>query len=142
MRQSAKYKILRVKIGAMIENLHSMNYADEVAKNADFISIGTNDLTESITGLSRHSQRTDFQLLSDRVKESIKEIIYKVRAVRPEIAIGICGEHVNYIENVEFLSNLDIDSITCAPVYVKTNQEVFNNSQSKEIILQKTKKIT
>jgi len=140
INQSAKYNIPKIRIGAMIENLHSMNYADEVAKNADFISIGTNDLTESITGLSRYSQLVDFQLFSTKVKEAIKEIIYKVRAVKPEIEIGICGEHVNYVENVEFLSNLNIDYISCSPIYVKTNQEILNNSQEKEIILQKKRK--
>ncbi len=141
IKRSQKFKVPKVKIGAMIENVHSMNYADEIARNVDFISIGTNDLTESIIGLSRDSQMLEFRVLSDTVKKSIEEIIYKVKAVKPEIEIGICGEHTNYIENVEFLSNLNIDYVTCAPGYVRVNQELLNHVQSKGRILQKSKKV-
>lgn len=131
MEQAKKYSISNIRIGAMIENLHSMNYADELTRLADFISIGTNDLTESITGLSRYSQSLDFQILSEEVKKSIEEIIYRVRAVKPEIEIGICGEHGNRIENLSFLSSLNIDYITCSSSYVKITQEVLNGQQQK-----------
>jgi len=137
IKKSQKYNISRIRIGAMIENLHSVNYADEIAKMVDFIAIGTNDLTESVTGLSRDSQEIDFQILSDKVKNFITEIIYRVKAVRPEIEIGICGEHTNYIDNMEFLSNLNIDYVTCAPPYIKLNHKLLNNSQSKAKVLQK-----
>lgn len=140
-RQAAKYNISSLKVGAMIENLHTMNYADEFAKHADFISIGTNDLTESITGLSRNSHVIEFQILSEQVQNALKEIIYKIRAVRPEIKIGICGEHSNYLENISFLSNLDIDYISCAPQYVKANQELLDNSKEPKKVLQKTPKM-
>lgn len=139
-KESQKYNISRIKVGAMIENLHSVNYADEIAKLVDFISIGTNDLTESVTGISRDSQGIDFQILSDKVKKVITEIIYRARAVRPEIEIGICGEHTNYIDNMEFLSTLNIDYVTCAPPYIKLNYELLNNFQSKAMSLQKIKK--
>lgn len=131
MEQAKKYSISNIRIGAMIENLHSMHYADELARLADFISLGTNDLTESITGLSRYSQSLDFQILSEEVKKSIEEIIYRVRAVKPEIEIGICGEHGNRIENLSFLSSLNIDYITCSSSYVKITQEVLNGQQQK-----------
>lgn len=137
MEQAKKYSISNIRIGAMIENLHSMHYADELTRLADFISIGTNDLTESITGLSRYSQSLDFQILSEEVKKSIEEIIYRVRAVKPEIEIGVCGEHGNRIENLSFLSSLNIDYITCSSSYVKITQEVLNGVKPKEKVLQK-----
>lgn len=137
MEQAKKYSISSIRIGAMIENLHSMHYADELTRLADFISIGTNDLTESITGLSRYSQSLDFQILSEEVKKSIEEIIYRVRAVKPEIEIGVCGEHGNRIENLSFLSSLNIDYITCSSSYVKIMQEVLNGVKPKEKVLQK-----
>lgn len=137
MEQAKKYSISNIRIGAMIENLHSMHYADELTRLADFISIGTNDLTESITGLSRYSQSLDFQILSEEVKKSIEEIIYRVRAVKPEIEIGVCGEHGNRIENLSFLSSLNIDYITCSSSYVKIMQEVLNGVKPKEKVLQK-----
>lgn len=142
VKKSQECNISRIRIGAMIENLHSVNYADEIARMADFISIGTNDLTESVTGMSRVSQAVDFRILSDKVRDVITEIIYRVLAVKPEIEIGICGEHTSYIENIEFLSNLNIDYVTCAPTYIKVNQELFNSSSPRVKMLQKIKKDT
>lgn len=140
LEKAQKYNISKIRIGAMIENLHSVNYADEIAKLADFVSIGTNDLTEEVTGLSRNSQEIAFQILTDDVKNVITEIIYRVRAIKPEIEIGVCGEHTNYIENIDFLSNLNIEYITCAPAYIKINQELFNSCSSNVMVLEKTKK--
>lgn len=140
IKNSQKFNISRIRIGAMIENRYSVNYADEIARMADFISIGTNDLTESVTGVSRISQGRDFQILSDKVKEMIMEVIYRVRAVKPGIEVGICGEHINYVENIDFLCNLNIEYVTCDPTYVKVNQEFFNNFLSKVKVLQRAKR--
>ena len=135
--EAKKYSISNIRIGALIENLHSIHYADELARVADFISIGTNDLTESVIGLSRYSEAIEFQTLSDKVKETIEEIIFRIRAIKSDIEIGVCGEHTNHPDNLSFLSSLNIDYVTCSPTYVNFVEEVFHHNQSKEKILQK-----
>lgn len=126
---SEKYNLKSLKIGAMIENTPMSNDADELAKEADFISIGTNDLTESVTGLSRDTNSIEFQELTDEVKSAIEETIFRARTINPNIVIGICGEHSNYIENVQYYSTLDIDYITCGSAFIRANKDfLINNS--------------
>lgn len=123
-----KYNLKSLKVGAMIENIGACSEVDEIVEDADFISIGTNDLTESITGLSRDTNSIEFQILTDEVKAAIEEVIYRVRAIKPNIIIGICGEHANYIENLEFYKRLDINYITCSPDFVKVNKDFLTNN--------------
>ena len=118
-----------VKVGAMIESLDPLSTIGDIAKNADFISIGTNDLTESITGRERNIYDEEFVYLTDEVKRTIEEIIYRSKAVNPDIKIGICGEHANYIENVEYYSTLNIDYVTCSSSFVMVNKNVLNPIQ-------------
>ena len=139
LQLSQKYNLTDLKIGAMIENIETANNVDEIAKYADFISIGTNDLTESITGLNREIDRLEFQKLTESVKQTIEEIIYRARVTNPDIKIGICGEHSNYIENVLFYKELDIDYITCNSSFVKTNKEILESDTS--IKKEKVKKL-
>lgn len=129
---SKKYNLKSVKIGAMIENVEMSNDADELANEADFICIGTNDLTESVTGLSRDTNSAEFQELTNAVKSVIEETIYRARSIKPDIIIGICGEHSNYIENIQFYNNLDLDYITCSPEFIKVNKEFLENSSKLE----------
>lgn len=128
MKLSEKFNLKSLKIGAMIENTAMSNDADELAKEADFISIGTNDLTESVTGLSRDTNSIEFQKLTDEVKSVIEETIFRARIINPNIIIGICGEHSNYVENVQYYSTLDIDYITCSPTFIKLNKEFLANN--------------
>jgi len=125
---SKKYNLKNLKIGAMIENKAMSNDADELAKEADFISIGTNDLTESVTGLSRDTNSVEFQELADEVKSVIEETIYRARSINPNITIGICGEHSNYVENIQYYRTIDIDYITCSYAFIKTNKEFLMNN--------------
>lgn len=118
-----------IRIGAMIESAEGVKEADNIAKNADFISIGTNDLTESVTGKRRNIYAQEFFHLTDEVKESIEEVIYRAKATNPDIKIGICGEHANYIENVMYYKTLNIDYITCSSSFVAVNKEVLNPAQ-------------
>lgn len=128
MKLSEKFNLKSLKIGAMIENTAMSNDADELAKEADFISIGTNDLTESVTGLSRDTNSIEFQKLTDEVKSVIEETIFRAKIINPNIIIGICGEHSNYVENVQYYSTLDIDYITCSPTFIKLNKEFLANN--------------
>lgn len=122
-----------LKIGAMIESKDAIPAIASIAKNADFISIGTNDLTESVTGKRRSIYNQIFFHLTEEVKECIEDIIYRTKAVNPDIKIGICGEHANYIENVMYYKTLNIDYITCSSSFIAVNKEVLNP-------MQKTKK--
>ena len=128
IKLSKKYNLKSLQIGAMIENIEMSNDADELAKEADFISIGTNDLTESVTGLSRDSNSSEFQELTNEVKSVIKETIYRARSTNPNIVIGICGEHSNYVKNLPYYSTLDINYITCSPSFVMSNKKFLSNN--------------
>ena len=118
-----------VKIGAMIESKDAIPTITGIAKNADFISIGTNDLTESITGKRRNIYDKEFFYLTENVKSAIEDIVYRAKAVNPDITIGICGEHANYLENAEYYGTLNIDYITCSPSFIEVNKKILNPIQ-------------
>ena len=115
-----------VKIGAMIESIDALSTITGIAKSADFISIGTNDLTESVTGKRRNIYDKEFIYLTDETKNTIEDIIFRAKAVNPDIAIGICGEHANYLENVEYYGTLNIDYITCSTSFIEVNKKILN----------------
>ena len=121
--------IKNLKIGAMIESKDAIPTIPSIAKSADFISIGTNDLTESITGKRRNIYDKEFFYLTEGVKSAIEDIVYRAKAVNPDITIGICGEHANYLENVEYYGTLNIDYITCSPSFIEVNKKMLNPIQ-------------
>ena len=118
-----------LKIGAMIESKDAIPTIPSIAKSTDFISIGTNDLTESITGKRRNIYDKEFFYLTEDVKGAIEDIVYRAKAVNPDITIGICGEHANYLENVEYYGTLNIDYITCSPSFIEVNKKMLNPIQ-------------
>ena len=118
-----------VKIGAMIESIDALSTITGIAKSADFISIGTNDMTESVTGKRRNIYDKEFIYLTDETKNTIEDIIFRAKAVNPDITIGICGEHANYLENVEYYGTLNIDYITCSPSFIDVNKKILNPVQ-------------
>ena len=121
--------IKNLKIGAMIESKDAIPTIPSIAKSTDFISIGTNDLTESITGKRRNIYDKEFFYLTEGVKSAIEDIVYRAKAVNPDITIGICGEHANYLENVEYYGTLNIDYITCSPSFIEVNKKILNPMQ-------------
>ena len=118
-----------LKIGAMIESKDAIPTIPSIAKSTDFISIGTNDLTESITGKRRNIYDKEFFYLTEGVKSAIEDIVYRAKAVNPDITIGICGEHANYLENVEYYGTLNIDYITCSTSFIEVNKKMLNPIQ-------------
>ena len=118
-----------LKIGAMIESKDAIPTIPSIAKSADFISIGTNDLTESITGKRRNIYDKEFFYLTEGVKSAIEDIVYRAKAANPDITIGICGEHANYLENVEYYGTLNIDYITCSTSFIEVNKKMLNPIQ-------------
>lgn len=121
--------IKNLKIGAMIESKDAIPTIPSIAKSTDFISIGTNDLTESITGKRRNIYDKEFFYLTEDVKGAIEDIVYRAKAVNPDITIGICGEHANYLENVEYYGTLNIDYITCSTSFIEVNKKILNPIQ-------------
>ena len=118
-----------LKIGAMIESKDAIPTIPSIAKSTDFISIGTNDLTESITGKRRNIYDKEFFYLTEDVKGAIEDIVYRAKAVNPDITIGICGEHANYLENVKYYGTLNIDYITCSTSFIEVNKKILNPIQ-------------
>jgi pyruvate, orthophosphate dikinase len=122
-------------VGTMIELPRAALVADEIAKEAEFFSFGTNDLTQTTFGFSRDDINTflptylgegilkqdPFAVLDrDGVGELIKIAIEKGRKTRPDIKIGICGEHGGDPSSVEFCAQNGFNYVSCSPFRVLT----------------------
>ncbi len=123
----------RPRIGSMIEIARACLFADKIAALSDFISYGTNDLTQSIYGLSRDDASSfipayidsgimahnPFNVLdNDGVGWFMQMATKKARAANPSIRIGACGEQSANPETVAWLQNGIVDYISCSPYRV------------------------
>ncbi|RLC83171.1 MAG: pyruvate, phosphate dikinase [Chloroflexi bacterium] len=122
------------KFGTMIEIPRAALTADEFAKYAEFFSFGTNDLTQTVYGISRDDAEgkfllqyvekgiipaNPFQVLDrDGVGKIMKMCVEAARKVRPDIEIGICGEHGGDPESIEFCHILGLNYVSCSPFRV------------------------
>ena len=127
----AQLKIkFQYKIGSMIELPSAIIHSKEIAKEADFISFGTNDLTQTCLGISRDDaskflntyidngifQNDPFQTINkDTVGELIVMAIKKIREVNNKIQIGVCGEHAGDSESIKFFHDIKVNYISCSP---------------------------
>jgi pyruvate,orthophosphate dikinase len=122
-------------VGTMIELPRACVVADEIAKEAEFFSFGTNDLTQTTFGFSRDDvgkiltaylaegilKQDPFAVLDrEGVGELVKMGTEKGRATRPTIKIGICGEHGGDPSSVEFCAQLGFTYVSCSPFRVLT----------------------
>jgi pyruvate,orthophosphate dikinase len=121
-------------IGTMIELPRACVRADEIAEHADFFSFGTNDLTQTALGFSRDDAEGKFltQYLEDGVLaddpfatldrggvgELMRTAVERGRATKPELTIGICGEHGGDPKSVRFCHELGLDYVSCSPYRV------------------------
>jgi len=120
-------------VGTMIEVPRAALTADEVAKQAEFFSFGTNDLTQMTLGLSRDDAgkflpeyvklgiypQDPFQVIDQRgVGYLMRICVEKARKVKPGLKIGICGEHGGEPTSVEFCDELGLDYVSCSPFRV------------------------
>ncbi|MRR36007.1 pyruvate, phosphate dikinase, partial [bacterium] len=120
-------------IGTMIELPRAAITADEIAREADFFSFGTNDLTQTTFGLSRDDagKFLPFYVESGLLEEDpfvsldqngvgvlVKMAVEKGRATRPGIKLGICGEHGGDPSSVIFCHNIGLDYVSCSPFRV------------------------
>ena len=117
-------------VGTMIEIPRGALTADEIAEHAEFFSFGTNDLTQTVYGISRDDagkflpayvtnkiwEHDPFARLDQKGVGALMEIaVKKGRSVRPDIKIGICGEHGGDPSSVEFCHRIGLDYVSCSP---------------------------
>ncbi|MBN2642863.1 MAG: pyruvate, phosphate dikinase [Victivallales bacterium] len=126
-------KSISALIGTMIEVPRAAITADQIAQDAQFFSFGTNDLTQMGCGFSRDDaekflgdyvragiyESDPFQVLDQEgVGELIRIAVDKGKSVRPDIKLGICGEHGGDPRSVEFCCNLGLNYVSCSPFRV------------------------
>ena len=121
------------KVGTMIEIPRAALTADEIAKEAEFFSFGTNDLTQMTFGFSRDDagkflgayydnkifESDPFARLDqDGVGKLVKMAAKLGRETRPDIKLGICGEHGGDPSTIEFCHNVGLNYVSCSPFRV------------------------
>ncbi len=125
--------VLSYRVGTMIELPRAALKAGDIAKTAEFFSFGTNDLTQTTFGISRDDSarfigeyqakgifnRDPFVTLDvDGVGELIDLAVQRGRATRPEIHLGICGEHGGDPDSISFCEAKGLDYVSCSPFRV------------------------
>ena len=124
---------IKYKVGAMVEIPRAALMTDEIAKYAEFFSFGTNDLTQTTYGLSRDDAS---QILDDYFKNRIFEFdpttkldqlgvgkLIKMacgwaKQTRPDIKLGVCGEHGGDPLSIQFFQNAGLNYVSCSPYRV------------------------
>ncbi|MEW5767908.1 MAG: pyruvate, phosphate dikinase [bacterium] len=125
---------LKYSIGTMIELPRAAITADEIAREAEFFSFGTNDLTQTTFGFSRDDAEGKFlgvyidqgilpanpfqQLDQTGVGELIQIGVTRGRSTRPDLKVGICGEHGGDPSSVEFCHLVGLNYVSCSPFRV------------------------
>ncbi len=122
------------KIGTMIEIPRAALTAGEIAKDAEFFSFGTNDLTQTTYGYSRDDAEGKFllryvdmkilptnpfqELDRQGVGKLMKMAVTDGRATRPDLEVGICGEHGGDPSSIEFCNSIGLNYVSCSPFRV------------------------
>ena len=121
------------KVGTMIEVPRAALTANQIAEVADFFSFGTNDLTQMTFGYSRDDApkflkyyteigilKVDpFEVLDQEgVGQLVKMGVEKGRATKPDLKVGICGEHGGEPSSVKFCAKLGMNYVSCSPFRV------------------------
>jgi pyruvate, orthophosphate dikinase len=120
--------------GTMIELPRACICADEIAEQADFFSFGTNDLTQTALGFSRDDaegkflthyledgvlEKNPFETLDvDGVGDLMRIAVERGRSTKPDLKLGICGEHGGEPKSVAFCHELGLDYVSCSPYRV------------------------
>ena len=120
---------IEYSVGSMIELPAAALRAGNLAQYAEFFSFGTNDLTQTTYGLSRDDvnsffpsyslfdiiKANPFKVLGDEAKELIEIATIRSRLTRPDIKLGLCGEHGADPENIAFCINAGLNYVSCSP---------------------------
>ncbi len=122
-------------VGTMIELPRAALCADELAQYADFLSFGTNDLTQTTFGISRDDAGSFLEYYQKNniikfdpfmtmdingVGKLIEIACQKAKSVRPDIKLGICGEHGGDAASIEFCIKTGLDYVSCSPFRIPT----------------------
>jgi pyruvate,orthophosphate dikinase len=127
-------KPIDVTIGTMIETPRAALRADEIAEEADFFSFGTNDLTQMTFGFSRDDvegrmmpayleqgllKRNPFETVdAGGVGELVRMGVERGRRTRPDLKLGVCGEHGGDPESIALFYDAGLDYVSCSPFRV------------------------
>jgi pyruvate,orthophosphate dikinase len=121
------------RVGTMIEVPRGALTADSIAKEADFFSFGTNDLTQTVFGISRDDaakflfgyvaqkiwEHDPFERLDQVGVGQLMEIgVKKGRSTRPDLKVGICGEHGGEPSSIDFCHRIGLNYVSCSPYRV------------------------
>ncbi len=124
---------IKYKIGTMIEFPRAAFIADELAQEAEFMSFGTNDLTQTTLGFSRDDagrfipsylarnifEKDPFQTIDQEgVGKVMKMAVTRARSVKHDMDMGICGEHGGDPASVEFCHRIGLSNVSCSPFRV------------------------
>jgi pyruvate,orthophosphate dikinase len=124
---------LEILIGTMIEVPRAALMADKIARHADFFSFGTNDLTQMTYGYSRDDagrflpeyvklgilDNDPFQCVDERgVGQLVRMACERGREARPDLHLGICGEHGGDPRSIDFFDRAGLDYVSCSPYRV------------------------
>ncbi len=147
-RVQKEYKVkVPYTVGTMIELPRACVTSGEIAAIADFYSFGTNDLTQTVYGLSRDDAgrflpfyvengilKDDPFITIDQegVGEFMKLAVEKGRKVKKNLKLGICGEHGGEPKSVEFCHNIGLDYVSCSPFRVPIARFAAAQAQLKE----------
>jgi pyruvate,orthophosphate dikinase len=126
--------LLDFLIGTMIELPRAALTADQIAEAAEFFSFGTNDLTQTTWGFSRDDVEASFftaylekgifgvspfeTIDREGVGELVRIGVERGRSSRPELKVGVCGEHGGDLESIHFFEQVDLDYVSCSPFRV------------------------
>ncbi len=140
---------LHYKVGTMIELPRAAIIADQMAEYSEFFSFGTNDLTQTTFGISRDDAEgkfllyyvehgllpeNPFQVLDrDGVGYLIRIAVEKGRSVRPDIEIGICGEHGGDPQSIHFCHEAGLNYVSCSPFRVPVARLAAAHAALKEL---------
>ena len=139
---------MKYMIGTMIETPRAAVTANEIAQEAEFFSFGTNDLTQMIYGFSRDDVgrilETYFEkkilesdpfarLDQNGVGKLIRYAVAEGRRTRPDIKLGICGEHGGDLSSVEFCHNVGLNYVSCSPFRVPIARLAAAQARVKEL---------
>ncbi|MCX4867224.1 pyruvate, phosphate dikinase [Streptomyces sp. NBC_01369] len=122
---------LKLTIGTMIELPRAALTAGQIAEAAQFFSFGTNDLTQTVWGFSRDDVEASFftaylekgifgvspfeTIDKDGVGSLVRSAVAAGRATRPDLKLGVCGEHGGDPESVHFFHEVGLDYVSCSP---------------------------
>jgi len=125
---------VNLKVGTMMETVRACMRAGRLAEMADFLSFGTNDLTQAVYSFSREDAEKKFLstylqigILEDNPFEVIdvkgvgrlmETAIFWARRAKKEIKIGVCGEQAGEPRSIQFFNAINVDYVSCSPFRV------------------------